>query len=44
VNAFNPIHLRNPKEIRKIRVNPKKIITIKRVKTCKTPVLGEEER
>jgi hypothetical protein len=39
---FNPFHLSNLEEIRKTRVNPKNILTNRRVKTPKTPMLGEK--
>jgi hypothetical protein len=39
---FNSFHLINPEERQKTRVNPKNLLTHNRVKTPKTPMLGEK--
>jgi hypothetical protein len=41
---FNPLHLNNLEERRKIRVNPKNILTSRRVQKPKTPMLGEKTK
>jgi hypothetical protein len=41
---FNPVHLSNQEARRKIRVNPKNILIIRRVQKPNTSMLGEKTK